>query len=419
MRTLRNVETICTLESNSPKPNLPKPVSEGLDKKSNSSIGKFLKKAMEALKELTSGTSPKKALGVAALALGVAVVSSGCGNQPNSHISNWDSGPDSSADLDTDTDTDTDSDIDADADTDADADMDVDTDTDTDTDADTDTDTETDTTTDTSTDTESGTDTSTDTGSDTDTGVEYVYEESLSVGVANDAAASYEIRTNGTLTCAFGPHSAIEVEAQEGEFTIDGPTPFKSSESIHNGNTLVIIPAGDSMVTGSACVVIDGLDISKGILILRANDGYDYAYELSEISSGVMEIPHIHNGTERNVWVASNDIYPTASGEFEMYVSGPAGEYESSLVQETFGSMTFREGDYLQLRSTADSASQGMEYNLVYGDELEATNPMQVPAIPSIPPYVSGITLPPEYTTRGAVLYSQSGNEAIMELPNL
>ena len=396
MRTLRNVETICTLESNSPKPNLPKPVSEGLDKKSNSSIGKFLKKAMEALKELTSGTSPKKALGVAALALGVAVVSSGCGKQPEPFL-DFDGGVDTATDTfdtdtgtDADTDTDTDSDIDADADTDTDADADMDVDTD----ADTDTNTE----------------------SDTGTGEPLVPDEiEYYVEGSPSAPISFEVDLDGQ-TCSFDTQGAVAIETMEGMFSISGIAPFMHISTTHVGGKIYVLPAEDMLAEMSPCTFDISMNYESSITFLgNDSDGY-VAYPMADIEAGMLKIDHLHNETERAFWVFDPDNYATPTGEIEVWFSSPAGEHQSYEVVEMLGYSAVKGQDNkVRIYSAADSSSSGMLYELTYSDSLSVSDPIMVGKIPNIGAYVSGTILPENYETLGGIVVDGK----ILELPNL
>jgi hypothetical protein len=357
---------------------------KGIMKTALEKAGRLLRAAIEALK---AEDNPKAKLMLASL---VFVAATACQGTSQSKFNEQDGGPD--------TDTSSDTDVDSDTDTDSDSDTDTDTDTDTESDGGTDTDTDTDT----------------EVPVDPDTVSMYIEGEP-------GAPASYSVHY-ASGTCLLQSHGTIAVNSEEGYFVFSGVSAFDDSATMHAGQTIYLIPDGDFMAEGSLCGLFEDLDLSGALALLDAFDGNIYAYEMGLMDEGLLEIAHVHNETTRGAWIYDPTNFTTMSGYLEFWFSNPAGEYEDNEVSETLAFAALRDGEgYVSLVAPANTATAGTFYKLMYTADLDASHPVGVASIPAIDSYISETTIPAPgpYTTLGDAVYSQSGGEITLALPNL
>ncbi len=300
------------------------------------------------------------------LTMGLAGPGLGCARISTNPPQDSDSTTDTNTDTDTGTDIDTDSDTDTDVDTDTDTDTGTDTSTDTgsDTETGTDVDTDSDSGTDTGTDMDGGTDTdtSTDTGTDTDTVTDTVTDTSTDSEcidpipdsyadinlTADNVPASFEITvTDTSLVCNIPSAQRIRIEAFAGSFEVAGIIPFIDFEPpTRSGTVMYYVLAGDDAAVGSDCIPA-GLEFTKGLLILEADDGHHYVFELADTPAGFLGVLY-HNPSGSTFYVSIYDYVGcgagTPNGMDEIHLVGPAGTFDGVELTESLGRALRREG---------------------------------------------------------------------------
>ncbi len=358
------------------------------------------------------------AAGVTAVAVAVtlSVCLSGCAQEPSPFMQS-DNVPlekdsagdvDTDSDTDSDTDADTDSDSDSDTDTDTDADMDSDTDSDTDADMDSDSDSDTDTDTDADMDSDSDSDTDTDTDADTETGSDTVVVEYDDLEfTSSTSTASFTVTPATSLVCNLLVDDHLTISTTDGEFEVAGLNAFSSFDPpTRTGQAIHFVRANDPGATGSDCTWVGMATEDGALVLLEADDGFIYAFELANTTSGYLGINYTYDGRDFHVGVYDHNGmgYPTSSTtDDEIWVVGPAGEYLGDPVDEGFGMAAVLEGGNIVMKSATSSMTTGEGfYRYNYTEDVDDGEILDVPAS-GFPGDSVSITV--GATTPGGVVY--------------
>ena len=431
MRTLANSGNLSSTDAklNSPNRLQAEPLGEG------PAQGKF-RRAITAVgryaEMLASGvasslrTTGKKTAGIAA-AVALSACMSSCGAKPlpfveidsdTSSDMDTDSDTDMDTDADTDSDTDTDTDSDADTDSDTDTDTDSDTDTDMDTDADTDSDTDTDTDSDTDADTEVSTDTGSDTGTETDTGAVEIVYDSL-VFSSPEATESFQVHTASNLSCTFSTTQFASISTEQGEFEVVGlQAYFEFEPPTRKGSEILFVRAKDPETMASMCGFI-GLTVNKGLVILKAEDGKNYAFEMAS-TPGYLGVAYTYAGNSGYIGVYDKTGvgYSTPTGEDELWVIWEAGEYLGNPTLEGVGIALPLYLNEISFRSATLPMQQAEGfYRVNYTEDVPNGEILAAPAsgMPG-----DSISLAVGESTQGGIVFWEGGQTFILlKIPDL
>jgi hypothetical protein len=158
----------------------------------------------------------------------------------------------------------------------------------------------------------------------------------------------------------------------------------------------------------------------EAMVLLEADDGFIYAFELQNTSSGYLGVNYTYNGKEFHVGIYDHNGagYSTSTSQDEIWVVGAAGDYLGDPTSEGFGIALPFEGGNITMKSATLPMTTGEGFYR-YNYEVDVTDG----EILDVP--VSGfpgdsVSIIVGNTTPGGVVYTDGlSSYSALEIPNI